>query len=85
MSSRDGRNRGHNIRQAEQLIAEVSVALDAGQEVLDDQLPALNKALGEEAAVELLDRATWNEKNGLGLATPPVNKAWLVNGAHVHH
>jgi hypothetical protein len=80
-----GRPSQTQYQQAEQLIAEVSVALEAGQDVLDEQLPALNKALGDETTIELLDRATWDEKNGLGLATPPVNKAWLVNGAHVHH
>lgn len=70
---------------ADRLITEVSDALKAGQSLLNKQLPAIDKALGEELKIQLLDRATWDEKNGMGLATPPVNKAWLVNGAHVYH
>ncbi|MCX7553340.1 hypothetical protein OS175_05575 [Marinicella sp. S1101] len=70
---------------AARLIAEVATALDAGQNLLDKQLPGLNKLMDKASPIELLDRATWDEKNGMGLATPPVNKAWLVNGAHVHH
>ncbi|MGJ8662118.1 MAG: WD40/YVTN/BNR-like repeat-containing protein [Marinicella sp.] len=71
--------------QAEQLIAQVAVALEAGQELVNKQLPGLNKLLEDDAQIELLDRATWDEKNGLGLATQAVNKAWLLNGGHVHH
>ncbi len=70
---------------ADNLVDEVAVALKEGQALLDKQLPGLNKALGDEHGIKLLDRATWNEKNGMGLASPPVNKAWLVNGMHIHH
>ncbi len=72
-------------RQSEVLIAEVAVALESAQQLLDKQLPGLNKALGSEQSIKLLDRATWDEKNGMGLATPKVNKAWLINGGHVYH
>jgi photosystem II stability/assembly factor-like uncharacterized protein len=72
-------------QQADTLIAEVAVALQAGQELLDKQLPAINKALGDDQAIKLLDRATWDEKNGLGLAAQKVNKAWIVNGGHIYH
>lgn len=71
--------------QAEDLIGQVSVALKAGQEILDKQLPGLNKALDSDKGIELLDRATWDEKNGMGMATQEVNKAWILNGAHVFH
>ncbi len=71
--------------QAEQLIAQVATALSAGQELLDKQLPGINKALGEEQQINLLDRATWNEKNGMGLVEQTVNKAWLVNGGFIYH
>lgn len=72
-------------RQAENLEAEVVVALDAGQQLLDKQLPDINKALEGDQAIKLLDRATWNEKNGMGLAAQKVNKAWLINGGHIYH
>ena len=72
-------------RQADSLIAEVEVALKAGQDLLDQQLPAIDKALGDEQSIQLLDRATWDEKNGMGLSTSQVNKAWLVNGGHIYH
>ncbi len=70
---------------ADNLIAEVAMALKEGKALLDKQVPGLNKDLGDEQSIKLLDRATWNEKNGMGLAAPPVNKAWLVNGMHIHH
>ncbi|TDR23851.1 VPS10 domain-containing protein [Marinicella litoralis] len=72
-------------QQADTLVAEVGVALKAGQDLLDQQLPALSKSLGDDQPIKLLDRATWDEKNGLGLATQKVNKAWFVNGGHVYH
>ncbi|MEZ5471273.1 MAG: hypothetical protein R3E90_05785 [Marinicella sp.] len=70
---------------AEQLIKDVQTALNDGQQLLDDDLPGLNKALGTDTAIKLLDRATWNEKNGMGLSTQQVNKAWLINGGHIYH
>ncbi len=70
---------------AEKLIKDVESAWEDGQQLLDKQLPALNKALGDDAAIKLQDRATWNEKNGMGLATQQVNKAWLINGGFIHH
>ena len=72
-------------RQAVDLIQEVKVALNASQEVLKKQLPGINKAMGSEQGIKLLDRVTWDEKNGMGLASPKVNKAWIVNGARVYH
>ena len=64
---------------------EVAEAIAASESLLEDRLPALNKALGDKKDIQLLEREAWNEKNGMGLATPTVNKAWLVNGAHIYH
>lgn len=83
--SYNGKPSQTQVKQADTLIAEVAAALKASQDLLDKQLPAINKALGKEQAIELLDRATWDEKNGLGLAVQKVNKAWLVNGGHLYH
>lgn len=83
--SYNGKPSQTQVQQADTLIAEVAAALKASQDLLDKQLPAINKALGKEQAIELLDRATWDEKNGLGLAAQKVNKAWLVNGGHLYH
>lgn len=72
-------------QQADTLIAEVAVALKAGQDLVDKQLPAINKSLGDVESIKLLDRATWDEKNGLGQAEQKVNKAWFINGSHIYH
>ncbi len=71
--------------QAEDLIEQVATALAAGQKLLDQQLPGINNTLEESQQIKLLDRATWNEKNGMGLVEQTVNKAWLVNGGFIYH
>jgi len=81
----NGRPSQTQYQQAEKLADEVAEAIAASESLLEDRLPALNKALGDEKDIHLLERETWNEKNGMGLATPTVNKAWLVNGAHIYH
>lgn len=70
---------------ADKLIDDVANAIQAGQALLSKQLPAINKQLGEDDAIKLIDRTTWDEKNGMGLTSQPVNKAWLINGGHIHH
>ncbi len=81
----NGRPSQTQFQQAEKLETEVAEAIAASESLLEDRLPALNKALGDEKDIQLLEREAWNEKNGMGLATPTVNKAWLVNGAHIYH
>lgn len=81
----NGRPSQTQYQQAVKLADEVAEAIAASESLLEDRLPALNKALGDEKDIQLLERETWNEKNGMGLATPTVNKAWLVNGAHIYH
>jgi len=72
-------------RQTETLIKEVAVAIKFAQQLLNKQLPDINKAMGSDQNIKLLDRATWDEKNGMGLATQKVNKAWLLNGGYVYY
>jgi len=81
----NGRPSQTQYQQAEKLADEVAEAIAASESLLEDRLPALNKALGDKKDIQLLEREAWNEKNGMGLATPTVNKAWLVNGAHIYH
>ncbi len=72
------------FRQSEELIAEVAAALVASQQLLGKQLPAINKQLGDDQSIKLLKRAKWDEDNGMGLATQPVNRAWLLNGRYLY-
>ena len=73
------------FEQADQLMAEVKVAIKAADKVIDQQFSGINKSLEEAQQIKLLERGAWNEKNGLGLAEQKVNKQWFIQGAPVMH
>ncbi len=73
------------FEQADQLMAEVEVAIKAADKVIDQQFSGIKKSLEEAQQIKLLERGAWNEKNGLGLVEQKVNKQWFIQGAPVMH
>lgn len=73
------------VEQADQLIEQVGDAIEAVESMVDRQFSSLQQAMPEGVSLKLLDRATWNEKNGMGLVEQKANKHWIIQGAPIFH
>ncbi len=82
----NGRPSNTQFEQADKLEKQLERARADARELIDVHVSGINKALEKQQlpALELLDRAQWDEENGLGLAAQPVSKLWVIQGAPMH-